>query len=521
MGRHPWPMAFAVPVLSVLMFSPQAHAGEAPQARWPRFLGPGGAALGEESASPPTEFGPSKALLWKTGIPGGLGSPCIWDDRIFVTSFDDAAERLEVLAIDRANGSIVWRRTVETDGVEKVHAMSSPATSTPVTDGRRVYVYFGSYGLLAYEWDGTLAWTYPMGIATSPFGSGASPVLLDDLVLITRDYPPDPYMIAVGKADGELRWKAALKLRPSPGPNASHATPVIWGSQIVLHRPREVSAYASANGSLLWSVPVLSSGSSSPVPDGETLLVAAYPYLADPGNFEDIPPFSTVLSRYDTNGDGKLSEAELPDDALFLMYRTGVPDTVPGAHPTVKRFFGTIDADKDGNIDEAELDDIRKALEESFGPTASPNTGLMAIERGAERNSAEATVKWTYERNVPQVSSPATHGGRVYMVKSGGIVSCLDAESGELLYRGRVGARGTYWASPILAGGRVFVASGEGVVSVLEAGDTLNVLANNDLGDPVHSTVAPVGSVLYVRSAQYLWAFGTRSPGSGVAVGQR
>jgi outer membrane protein assembly factor BamB len=496
-----------------------AQDHRAANGQWPQFLGPGGAGVGDDDASLPTEFGPSKALLWKTEIPAGVGSPCVWGDRVFVTAFDEETQKLEVIAVDRKNGEIAWRRTVASEGIEEVHAMSSPATSTPATDGHRVYVYFGSYGLLAYEWDGTLAWEHPMGVAKMPFGSGTSPVLIGDLVLMTRDYPPEPYMIALNRGDGTLVWKATLAPRTSPGPKGSHATPVIWRGQIVLHRSGEVSAYDPADGTLAWRVDTLSPGTSTPSPSSEALYVTAFPMLADPANAGDVPPFPVVLSRYDTNGDGKLSEDELPDDELFLFRRAGVPDGVPGAHLTVKRLFGMIDSDKDGAIDEANLDEFNKMLDENFGPAAVSSTGLIAIHAGSEGDRPAAAVKWTYERNVPEVSSPMSYGGRVYMIKSGGIVSCVDAASGEALYRGRVGAPGTYYASPVMAGGRIFVASGEGVVSVLGTGDTLEVLANNDLGDPIYSTPAPVGSALYVRSDGHLWAFGTRSAGSQVTTG--
>ncbi len=93
-------------------------------------------------------------------------------------------------------------------------------------------------------------------------------------------------------------------------------------------------------------------------------------------------------------------------------------------------------------------------------------------------------------------------------MNSGGIVTCLEAKTGKVLYRGRVNAPGPYYASPVAAGDKVYVASTEGVVSVLDGGDELKVLANNDLGDPVYGTPAPVGSTLYVRSARALWAFG-------------
>jgi hypothetical protein len=86
----------------------------------------------------------------------------------------------------------------------------------------------------------------------------------------------------------------------------------------------------------------------------------------------------------------------------------------------------------------------------------------------------------------------------------------VDAKSGKVIYRGRVNAPGAYFASPVAAGGKVFVASAEGVVTVLGGGETLEVLANNDLGEPVYGTPALVGPAIYVRSSQHLWAFGGR-----------
>ena len=94
------------------------------------------------------------------------------------------------------------------------------------------------------------------------------------------------------------------------------------------------------------------------------------------------------------------------------------------------------------------------------------------------------------------------------MVTAGGIVTCVDAKTGKVIYRGRVNAPGAYFASPVAAGGKVFVASADGVVTVLVGGETLEVLSNNDLGEPVYGTPALVGPVIYVRSSHHLWAFG-------------
>jgi outer membrane protein assembly factor BamB len=466
--------------------------------------------VAEEDAAPPVEFGPEKALLWKTDIPDGVGSPCVWGDRVFVTAFDQSRQMLEVVAVDRSSGDIAWRRPVPSEAIEEVHEVSSPASSTPVTDGKRVYVYLGSYGLLAYEWDGALAWDHPMGVSKAPFGSGTSPLLAGDLLVVTRDYPPEPYMLAVNRTDGTVAWKTDLLERAGHGPKTSHATPVLWRGQIVVHRSGEISAYNLESGRRSWWVETASSGSSTPSPGGKALYVTAFAMLSDPANAPEIPAFPVILSTYDVNGDGKLSEEELPDNELWIARRAGMPDSVPGAHFTLRRIFWMVDGDKDGFIDEANFQAMLAILEERRTTTSAK--GLLSIQAGAEADPSGASVSWTYERNVPEVPAPLSYRGRVYMIISGGILSCVDPESGESLYRGRVGARGAYYASPVAAGDRIFVASAEGVVTALGAGDRLEVLANNDLGDPVYGTPAPAGNALYVRSRNHLWAFGHREP---------
>src|SRR5687767_4371738 len=112
-----------------------AWSAETNDDRWPQFRGPGGMGIGSEKASLPSEFGPTKALLWKLELPLGHGSPCIWGDRIFVTAFDSGTKKPEVIAVNRKDGKIVWRQIIQAKELEQVHEVSSPATSTPVTDG--------------------------------------------------------------------------------------------------------------------------------------------------------------------------------------------------------------------------------------------------------------------------------------------------------------------------------------------------------------------------------------------------
>ena len=472
---------------------------------WPQFRGPGGLGIGSDNISLPTAFGPTKALLWKIGLPLGHGSPCVWGDRIFITGFDSALRKLEVIAVNRRNGQIAWRRTISPTGLEEVHPTSSPATSTPVTDGKRVYVYSGSFGMVAYEWDGKVAWEYPMGVSKSPYGSGSSPVLAGDLLLITRDYPPSPLLFAIRKQNGTLAWKTEIALPDLPGPKTAHSTPVIWNNQIVLNRPGEVSAHSIEDGKRLWSFPTASQGTST-LSAGEHVLYVNAPAMGtDTYNLVSLPPFSEAIGKYDADKDGKLSAAEAPANDLFFMKRGGIPDNVPGAHFSVKSFFRSLDRNQDGFVDETEYNAVGEFMK--LAAMSKVPAGILSIRPEGQGALPPSVLQWSDPRGAPEVTTPLEYRGRVYAVNAGGIITCLDSKTGKLIYRGRVNAPGAYYASPVAAGGKILVASVDGVVSVLGAGDKLEILANNDLGEPVYGTPAPLGSALYVRSSAHLWAF--------------
>jgi outer membrane protein assembly factor BamB len=437
-------------------------------------------------------------------LPGGQGSPCIWGDRIFVTSFDAGKKQLEVIAVRRKDGRIVWRRKVNAPEIEKVHDENNPASSTPVTDGVHVYVYFGSFGLLAYDFAGKVIWQYPMPVYGVPYGSGTSPVLASDLVLLSLDYPPDPALIAVNKKDGTLAWKARLaKVRFAS--SASHSTPLIWKGQVVLNRPTRVSGHSLKDGIELWKVTTTSVGETTLISDGDTIYAALYNMGTDPAGKAEKTPWSVALEKYDKDKNGKLSKNEVPDDDLYFLRRAGVPDSVPGAHFTIKLFFENLDRNKDGFVDEAEYDAAFTGFTSS-----NESNGLMAIRPKGTGDLSDNAVLWKERRSVPEIPSPLAYRGQVYMVASGGILTSVEAVTGKVLYRTRVNAPGAYYASPVAAGGKVMVTSSEGVITVLSAGPDFKILSSNDFGERIFGTPALVDSRIYVRSSSALEAFGEK-----------
>jgi outer membrane protein assembly factor BamB len=171
---------------------------------WPQFRGPSSSGLGD--GKPPVHFGPDQNVVWKTSVGVGLSSPIVWEGRVFLTEFDQATRHLATLGIDRRTGKILWRRTVAPQQIEKVHELSSPAGATPVTDGERVYVYFGSYGLVSYDLNGTLRWERQLPMPENPYGAVASPIVAGDLLVLNHQ-GNDAYLLAVNRRDGRTVWK--------------------------------------------------------------------------------------------------------------------------------------------------------------------------------------------------------------------------------------------------------------------------------------------------------------------------
>ena len=114
---------------------------------------------------------------------------------------------------------------------------------------------------------------------------------------------------------------------------------------------------------------------------------------------------------------------------------------------------------------------------------------------------------WAEQRAVPEVPVPLSYRGRIYAVTHGGIVTVMDEASGKLVYRGRLGASGMYYSSPVGAGDYIYFASSQGVVTTVRAGDKLDVVSRNELGEPIFATPAVVEGKLYIRTAGVLFAF--------------
>jgi hypothetical protein len=274
---------------------------------------------------------------------------------------------------------------------------------------------------------------------------------------------------------------------------------VIWKDQVLLHRYNELVAYAVQDGSRRWWVKAGTQGTGTPAVYGDMAYLNAFG--SDPDLRDPIPSWTELVAKFDKNTDSVVDSDEFPTD-LAVLRRVDARDT-PGAIVTFKRYFAFIDTNKDSKIDQKEWETVVGMIAQ----TPDVSHGIIAIKLGGENDVSKTNIVWKEPRSVPEVPMALVHKDRVYTISNGGIASILDAKTGALLARGRVGAGGLYYASPIAGGDRIYIASGDGVISVIQAGNKLEVLARNDLGEPIFATPAIVDGKLYVRTTSRLYAF--------------
>ena len=135
---------------------------------------------------------------------------------------------------------------------------------------------------------------------------------------------------------------------------------------------------------------------------------------------------------------------------------------------------------------------------------------MLAIPIESSGLVPENRVRTLEQQGIPEVPSPLFHDGMVYFVKNGGVLTCLELETGKRIYRTRTGGKGTHYASPVMADGKIYSSAGDGTISVIATGPKPKVLATNKMDDEVYATPAIVDGTIYVRTHSALFAFGQR-----------
>lgn len=474
-----------------------AYTAQANESNWPQFRGPGGLGIAPDDQSYPAALDQSQNLLWKTELPKGHSSPCIWGDQIFVTA--TSGKSLETICIDRRNGKIKWRRSVVPEKLERISSINSHAAPTPVCDGKKVYVYFGSFGLIAYSLEGDEVWNVPLPVPSTRHGSAASPILANNMILINCDQMEGAYLLAVNRDTGETIWRQD-RLISSEG----WSTPVLWKhgheEELVVLGSQQLISYDLEDGRERWRLSHLPYGAApTPVYAGDTLFVTAVAgRTGDPVNVIDLPDFKDLIEMHDSDQDGRLAEAEIPED-LVSEYRYG--PILAGVKRNLSRRY---DTDQDGAISEAEWN---KVVVDARKIQPSNIDALVAIRSGGQGEISQTHLKWMGYEGIGQVPSPLVYQDRVYLLKHGGNVTCYDAKTGRRIYGDKLGPKTYYYASPVAADGKIYFCSVNGDVIVVQAGDQFKVLAQNKIGERIYATPAPVGGQIYLRTDKNMYAF--------------
>jgi len=465
----------------VLPSLPLSHAED-----WPQFRG-GNACGVSSSKGLPLEFSAQNKVAWRVRLGDGIGSPAVKDGRVFATAM--AGDRkAAVFGIDAASGRQLWRAEFATGDLPRITPPNSHASSTPAADGERVYVYFSTIGLLAFDAaTGAELWRHsmPKPAYLMDWGAASSPIVHEGMVIFCQDDDLAPFIVAVDAKTGKERWKT-----PRREMLAGYALPVICEANgrtdLVIAGSGKLKGYDPATGRELWTCnTLLRTIMTSPVVHDGIIYIAVQSYGDATRTLKH-----ALLEWLDTNQDGILARDETPKE--------------------FHERFDASDRNKDGIIGPEEID---TAFQSPDNMAAGGNI-IQAIRGGGTGDVTKTHVLWNLDHKTPSnLSSPLFYNNRLYLVKSGGLSSCYDTRDGKVLWeRSRLGNFGDYFASPVAADGRILIAGRNGFIVVLEDGAELKVLGKNDIGEEIIATPAIADDRLFIRTRENLICVSSRAP---------
>ena len=244
-----------LPLLAFLILLSQTAAPAAEN--WPGWRGPRGDGTATQAPNLPVAFSIETDTAWKTKIPGtGHASPIIWEDRIFLVTAEEENTNRSLLSLNRKTGEILWQKTVLKSDFEDIHRLNSRASSTPVTDGERIFVSFldrENMFIAAFDFEGNELWKSRPGTFSSKHGYCSCPVLWNGKVIINGDHDGDAYLVALDQKTGEEIWKTER-----PNKTRSYCTPIIreidGRTQMILSGSLSVASYDPDTGDQHWVI---------------------------------------------------------------------------------------------------------------------------------------------------------------------------------------------------------------------------------------------------------------------------
>jgi len=265
-------------VVLLLLWTPASPLGAE---EWPRFRGARGAGIGDADSIPAkwTE----KDYNWKVKLPGvGHSSPVLWGNRIFLTCADANTAQRMILCLHAADGGIVWQRNYPST-MYRHHRDNSFASSTPAVDAEGVYLSWTTpeeVTLLALNHNGHQKWRRHLGPFKSMHGSGASPILFEDLVVLANDQKGEAFLIAVDRQTGRNRWQVERRSGLTPA-----STPCMYRTEtgapelIFTSTAHGITSVDPTSGRIIWELQgvFLDRCVGSPI-SAHGLIIASYGY---------------------------------------------------------------------------------------------------------------------------------------------------------------------------------------------------------------------------------------------------
>ena len=280
-------------LLTVGLSLASLHAG---QPEWPQFRGPNGSGIAAADAHPATTWSATQNMKWKVALPGpGSSSPVIAGERVFITCYSGYGdgssgadpEKLQrhLICLQRNSGKVLWDKSVPAELPEDEYSGNlrehGYASNTPVTDGERVYAFFGKTGVLAFDFDGRQLWKVNVGKQSSNrrWGSAASPILCQNTVIVNAA-EEGRSVLALDKLTGKEVWKTEVNSL-----ELSFVTPVLvecagGRSDLALAVPGEMWGLNPDTGKLRWFAQTGITGNVSPslvAADGIVYATGGYP----------------------------------------------------------------------------------------------------------------------------------------------------------------------------------------------------------------------------------------------------
>jgi outer membrane protein assembly factor BamB len=387
-------------------------------AQWPEFRGPTGQGHSTDQGLP-LDWSESHNIVWKREVPGrGWSSPVVDGNRVWLTTAvktpGGASLRALAFAVD-TGAPLVDVEVFRSRRGDALNPKNSLASPTPIVAGDRVYVHFGRDGTAALTSGGEIAWTTQLRYE-SQHGSGGSPVLYRDLLIVNCDGADDAYVAALDVKSGKVRWRAQRRM---PFDQA-YATPLVIRAgdrdQLISPGAYRAVSYDPATGREIWRVGYADGFSNVPRP---------------------------------VAGHG------------FVYIATGFQQ-----------------------------------------PT------LLAVRSDGSGDVTRSHVMWKVSRGAPLTASPLLVGEELYFVSDGGILSAVDARSGEPLWQHRL--EGSFSASPVFVDGRIYLQNEDGITTVVAPGRVFRQLATSRLDGATLASPAVAGRSFFIRSDRHLYRIGLR-----------